>query len=650
MDNAGQFGPGLRLIRVSGADWTVRGYTVEHLVGQGASSEVWRARVTATGEPVALKRIMLGPSASAGEARTEASVLIALEHPHLVRLHEVLPGRGEVVLVLDLAGGGSMAELLERRGRLAPGEVVTTLCPIAAALSYVHTARVVHGDVTPANILFTERGLPLLADLGVARLARVTGQVRDVRSTPAYTDPAVAAGAVPGTPSDVFMLAATALRALTGRTVWPSGTADEALAAAARGRKIDVRAALAEANVPDEMAAVVDRGLSLSPGYRGSAAEFALDLRHTAEPTAVELAAGRSRSVHQAVPAAPAVPAASAVRAHQDEQAVAKPAQGVAAELPPAVPGAESAPVARLTGGGRHAARPARRRVERPRRLKASATIDVAVPNQVAGSVPQRGDSGDSGDSGGFAAPARVQAVAGAPGSSALLTRMVGPRPRPATPAARRTLADRLPAGRRPWLIAGAVALVVIGGTGIGWAAVGGGQDAATGGSSATPSGSITMTTGGGAPAAETGATRTPVTDQVSGGTTIAPVQLDGTTAAGVLADLDALRERAFATRSEVLLTGVYPSGALLTQDTTLLEKLVPTGCGLQGVKTTYSDVTVASRSPESVVVAATATLAQSVLVCDGAATARAPGAGPSPLHITLSWRKSGYLISGIAG
>jgi hypothetical protein len=98
-----------------------------------------------------------------------------------------------------------------------------------------------------------------------------------------------------------------------------------------------------------------------------------------------------------------------------------------------------------------------------------------------------------------------------------------------------------------------------------------------------------------------------------------------------------------------VLLTGVYPSGALLTQDTQLLERLVPSGCGLQGVKTTYTNVKIVSRAAESVVVSATATLTQSMLICDGAATARAPGAGPSSLQLTLSWRKSGYLIAGIS-
>ena len=139
----------------------------------------------------------------ARRADAEAALLTALDHPHLVRLHAVVPADGASVLVLDLADGGSLAELLAARGRLTPGEVITAVAPVAAALAYLHDQGVVHGDVSAANILFTAGGSPLLADVGVARL---TGDDRDAASTPAYVDPAVAAGCVPGPPSDVFML------------------------------------------------------------------------------------------------------------------------------------------------------------------------------------------------------------------------------------------------------------------------------------------------------------------------------------------------------------------------------------------------------------------------------------------------------------
>src|SRR3954451_3595065 len=214
-----------------GEAFTLRGYVVEQRIGRGASGDVWRARAAGSGAPVALKRIWAAGEDDRQRACTEAALLRTLDHPNLIRLHAVVPTADAVVLVLDLADGGALADLLGARGRLAPGEVITAVAPVAAALAYLHEAGVVHGDVSPGNVLFTKAGVPLLADVGVARLI---GADDAVRATPAYVDPTVAVGHLPGPPSDVFMLAGVALHALTGSPPWP-GDAEAALAAAAHG-------------------------------------------------------------------------------------------------------------------------------------------------------------------------------------------------------------------------------------------------------------------------------------------------------------------------------------------------------------------------------------------------------------------------------
>jgi eukaryotic-like serine/threonine-protein kinase len=270
--------------------WKLPGYIVEDLLGFGATGDVWRGRVASSGEPVALKRITVGDAAQLRSAHTEAALLATLDHPHLVRLHELVPIGEGAVLVLDLATGGTLAGLIEARGRVTPGEAITALAPVGAALAYAHNAGVVHGDVTPANVLFTEAGMPLLADLGVARLL---GDDAPVQCTPAFIDPAVARGCLPGPQSDVFMLGAVTLHSLTGRPLWPGDTPAQVLAAAAAGETGEIEAQLAAVDVPEAMRAVLARGLSVEPGRRGSAAEFALDLRHAGTPVVVELSAGR---------------------------------------------------------------------------------------------------------------------------------------------------------------------------------------------------------------------------------------------------------------------------------------------------------------------------------------------------------------------
>ena len=73
------------------AQWKLPGYVIEERLGIGASSEVWRAHVSASGEPVALKRIVLRDPETVRATRVEAAMLSTLDHPHLVRLHELVP-------------------------------------------------------------------------------------------------------------------------------------------------------------------------------------------------------------------------------------------------------------------------------------------------------------------------------------------------------------------------------------------------------------------------------------------------------------------------------------------------------------------------------------------------------------------------------
>jgi len=266
----------------------VPGYTLEALLGRGGSGEVWRAVPRHGGEPVAVKVLVAGEPER--QAR-EAALLGGLDHPHLVRLIEVVhqPQRGgatRVALVLELLAGGSLAALLARRGRLRPGEVVTAIAPVAAALAHAHGNGVVHGDLSPGNVVFTAEGRPVLTDLGVAR---VLGEAAAAEVTPSYVDPTVARGGAPGPASDVFGIAAAAFHALTGVAPWNAATPADTLEVAAAGYLPDLAELAPDA--PPALVAVIDRGLSADPHDRGTAAAFALDLRHACRPEPVRLPA-----------------------------------------------------------------------------------------------------------------------------------------------------------------------------------------------------------------------------------------------------------------------------------------------------------------------------------------------------------------------
>jgi hypothetical protein len=294
--------------------WSLPGYEVECLVGFGATGEVWRARELATGDTVALKRLREGLGAAAADAlRREALLLQELDTPHVVRLRDVVGEGDDLVLVLDHAPGGSLATLLARRGALTPGEVVTIGAPLAAALAAVHARGLVHGDVTPANVLFRGDGMPLLTDLGLARLAGAPPAAVD--GTAEYVDPAVVLGGEPDAAGDVWALAAVCHHMLAGCAPHDGASVEDVLEAAATGARAPL--GLLATGAPRPLVEAVEAALTTDPARRPDAAAFARAIRraHAAAPVRLHGGPGAAGPVPQVRPT-------HAVRSHVAPPAV----------------------------------------------------------------------------------------------------------------------------------------------------------------------------------------------------------------------------------------------------------------------------------------------------------------------------------------
>ncbi len=199
----------------------VPGFEVGDRLGAGASGTVWSAVRERDGLLVALKVLHGARAGAAAEAAREVSVLGRLADEHLVRLHDALEiPSGQTVLVLDHAAGGSLGAAVRARGHLTPGETVTVLTPIASAIGRLHLAGVVHGDLSPGNILLSRSGRPLVGDLGTSLL--VGEPVAEARGTNGFVAPEVLAGGAPDPASDVFSLGAVGWFCLTGTAPDPA--------------------------------------------------------------------------------------------------------------------------------------------------------------------------------------------------------------------------------------------------------------------------------------------------------------------------------------------------------------------------------------------------------------------------------------------
>ena len=199
------------------------GYRVGDLLGAGGTGTVWAATREADDTPCAVKVVAARDGDGAAAAARELEVLARVDVEGLVGFHEGLvldqDGTEAVALVLDHVPGGSLERVVRARGRLSVGESVTILAPVARTLAGLHALGVVHGDVSPANVLLERSGRPLLGDLGVARLA---GELPgDAHGTDGFVAPEVLDGGPVGAAADVYAVGALAWCCVTGSPPGP---------------------------------------------------------------------------------------------------------------------------------------------------------------------------------------------------------------------------------------------------------------------------------------------------------------------------------------------------------------------------------------------------------------------------------------------
>jgi serine/threonine protein kinase len=160
---------------------SIPGYDVEAEIGRGGMGVVYRVRRQATGETLALKMVLCGRGASFQELarfRVEAEALACLDHPNIVRVHEVGVFAGCPFFTMDFATRGTLGQLTRQSAlpAVAAAEVVTTL---ALAVQHAHGRGMLHRDLKPANVLVMDDGNLKVTDFGLVKFAARRSMVSD---------------------------------------------------------------------------------------------------------------------------------------------------------------------------------------------------------------------------------------------------------------------------------------------------------------------------------------------------------------------------------------------------------------------------------------------------------------------------------------
>jgi tetratricopeptide (TPR) repeat protein len=249
-------------------------YRLEHKIGMGGFSEVWRAVDQMADDAVIAVKIY-APERGMDEHglkqfRREYAVVLNLNHSNLLTARHFDVWEGRPYLVMPLIEGGSLYDKLEKEGSFDEMKAAELMRQISNGLDYLHRNEIMHQDIKPDNVLIGADDTYLLMDFGISArmrstLRKQTGAAKAM--TVAYAPPerfSANPKMVPG--GDIFSLGVLVYEMISGDVPW-MGTG---------GASLQTGAAVPE--LPDTFSAGfrawVGSMMSPDPSARPSAAEI----------------------------------------------------------------------------------------------------------------------------------------------------------------------------------------------------------------------------------------------------------------------------------------------------------------------------------------------------------------------------------------
>ncbi|KAK9741496.1 hypothetical protein RND81_03G110300 [Saponaria officinalis] len=182
------------------ADKIVLGkYILGRVLGRGTFAKVYLARSLKDNKSVAIKVIDKLKTDPAIYPRIvgEVAAMRRLDHPNVLKIHEVMASKSKIYLVMELAKGGDLFGKLSRRAdhRFPEPLARRYFQQLVSALGYCHRNGVAHRDVKPQNILLDDEGMIKVCDFGLSAVAESPKKsehlLRTACGTPAFAAPEI---------------------------------------------------------------------------------------------------------------------------------------------------------------------------------------------------------------------------------------------------------------------------------------------------------------------------------------------------------------------------------------------------------------------------------------------------------------------------
>lgn len=124
----------------------------------------------------------------------EIEILSSLQHPHIIRMYEVIEAETDIFVAMEYVPGGELFDYLVSHGRLEVSDARFVFQQIISGIEYIHAMDVVHRDLKPENILLDEHNRVRIADFGLSNNMLDGMFLRTSCGSPNYAAPEVISG------------------------------------------------------------------------------------------------------------------------------------------------------------------------------------------------------------------------------------------------------------------------------------------------------------------------------------------------------------------------------------------------------------------------------------------------------------------------
>ncbi len=158
------------------------GYRILKELGRGAMGAVYLARQLSLDRQVALKVIQAqwaGQPTFVARFMREAYAAAQLTHHNVVQIYDLSSSGQTNFFSMEFVEGRSLAEVVDKQGRLPPAEAIGYVIQAARGLEFAHRHGMIHRDVKPANLLLNDQGIVKVADLGLVKTPQLLESEED---------------------------------------------------------------------------------------------------------------------------------------------------------------------------------------------------------------------------------------------------------------------------------------------------------------------------------------------------------------------------------------------------------------------------------------------------------------------------------------